>query len=236
MGKITFTDAALREAAAAVRRSMLDSIPAGEDCPHAFPPEFGQNIRRLYEQKRAERKRTGHPALRRAAAVFLATLIALGTWLAVDDNARAAVLRWFREVYENSIVYRFTGQEEAKVLPEFELTWIPSGYERTDLLSNELACAVMYAPPEAETESIIIYYCLMTEGGSGVVNNVNGLPVPVEINGVKGELYMGTESSPNNVLVWIREDVGVQISITSRIDTKDILHMARSLKLFISTN
>ncbi len=234
MGKITFTDAALREAAAAVRRSMLDSIPAGEDCPHAFPPEFGQTIRRLYEQTRAERKRTGHPALRRAAAVFLATLIALGTWLAVDDNARAAVLRWFREVYENSIVYRFTGQEEAKVLPEFELTWIPEGYEQTYLHHSEISCDAIYGLPGSKTDVFVLSYCLMSESTNMTIGNVDEPGISVEVNGVVGYFYPGTEASPASTLAWVREDLGVLIYINSRLDEADVLHIASELKLFIS--
>ena len=236
MAKITFTDDELREAAIAVRDAMLASIPAEEDCPYEFSPGFEERIRQLYQEKMAEKKKkAGHPVLRRVAAIFLATLIALSTWLAVDNRARAAVLRWFREIYETRIIYRFTGEGEAKVLPDFELTWIPEGYEQTDLYRNDFSCSVVYEPPGSPADGVGISYNLISEGTALVVDDVDGIPVTVEINGVNGDLYLGTESSPFNVLVWCREDLGVQIDITSKLSPEDILHIASGLILFIST-
>ena len=235
MAKITFTDDELREAAIAVRDAMLASIPAEEDCPYEFSPEFEERIRHLYQEKMAEKKKPRHPALRRVAAIFLATLVALSTWLAVDNRARAAVLRWFREIYETRIIYRFTGEGEAKVLPDFEVTWIPEGYEQSELYRNKYSCVVVYAPPGSPADGVGISYNLISEGLAVVIDEIDGDPIPVEINGVKAELYLGTEASPVNVLVWVREDLGVQIDITAKIDPEDMLHIANGLNLFIST-
>lgn len=235
MGKITFTDDELREAAIAVRDAMLASIPAEEDCPYEFSPGFEGRIRQLYQEKMAEKKKkAGHPVLRRVAAIFLATLIALSTWLAVDNRARAAVLRWFREVYENQIIYRFTEQEEAKVLPDFELTWIPEGYEQTYLHRSELSCDAVYGLPGSKTDVFVLSYCLMSENTNMAIGNVDEPGTPVDVNGVSGYFYPGTESSPASTLTWVREDLGVLIYINSRLDEADVLHIAGGIKLFIS--
>ena len=236
MAKITFTDDELREAAIDVRDAMLASIPAEEDCPYEFSPGFEERIRQLYQEKMAEKKKkAGHPVLRRVAAIFLATLVALSAWLAVDNRARAAVLRWFREIYENQIIYRFTGQEEAKVLPDFEFDWIPANYERTDVFRNDLSCVVMYSLPGSKTEGFVFAYDLITEGLGFAVNDSDGTGIPVEINGNKGYFYPGTESSPANLLAWVREDLGILVKITSRLSQEEIVHIASGLKLYIPT-
>ncbi len=236
MAKITFTDDELREAAIAVRDAMLASIPAEEDCPYEFSPGFEGRIRQLYQEKTAEKKKkAGHPVLRRVAAIFLATLIALSTWLAVDNRARAAVLRWFREIYETRIVYRFTGQEEAKILPEFELAWLPEGYEQRELVDGEFSKAMIYAVPGSETDSFMVTCSWMSKGTTLILGNTANSGIPVDIDGVTGYFYSGTESSPANTLVWAREELNIQLDITSRLSLEEILHIASGLKLYIPT-
>ena len=80
MGKLLITDGELRKAAAAVRDAMLASIPAEEDCPYEFSPGFEERIFRLYEEKRAEKKKPKRRVLRRVAAIFLAAVIGFGAW------------------------------------------------------------------------------------------------------------------------------------------------------------
>ena len=236
MAKITFTDDELREAAIAVRDAMLASIPAEEDCPYEFSPGFEGRIRQLYQEKMAEKKKkAGHPVLRRVAAIFLATLIALSTWLAVDNRARAAVLRWFREVYENQIVYRFTGEKPNEVLPEFELTWLPDGYVRVDAFHGDLARVVMYGPAGSEVDGFVLSYNLITDGLGKTIDDSAGTGIPVEINGSAGYFYPGTESSPGNILIWVREDFNVVIEIGSPLSREEILHIANGLKLCTPT-
>lgn len=236
MAKITFTDDELRKAAIAVRDAMLASIPAEEDCPYEFSPGFEGRIRQLYQEKMAEKKKkAGHPVLRRVAAIFLATLIALSTWLAVDNRARAAVLRWFREVYENQIVYRFTGEKPNEVLPEFELTWLPEGYEQVQLNRNEFACNALYRQPASKADDIVLFYTWITEKLVLSVNDANEPGVPIDVNGTTGYLYCGTEESPANLLAWVREDLNVVIYVNSRLDPEEILHIACGLKLYIPT-
>ncbi len=232
MGKLLITDAQLRKAAAAVRDAMLASIPAEEDCPDELSPGFEERIFRLYEEKRAEKKRPKHPVLRRAAAIFLAAVIGFGVWMAADPVARAAVTRWFREVYENQIVYRFTGEEPGEVLPEFELTWIPEGYERADVFRDDLSCVVMYSLPGSKDEGFVFSYDLITDGLGLTVNDSDGPGIPVEINGVEGYFYPGSEVSRANLLAWVREDLGVLVKINSRLSQDDILHIAEGLKLY----
>lgn len=76
------------------------------DVLHEFSPAFEKKIRKL-------KRRADHPAfyrtMNRVASILLAILIAIGAWISVDAEARAAVVGWVKEIYETYFVYRFEG-------------------------------------------------------------------------------------------------------------------------------
>ena len=67
------------------------------DVLHEFSPAFEKKIRKL-------KRRADHPAfyrtMNRVASILLAILIAIGAWISVDAEARAAVVGWVKEIYE----------------------------------------------------------------------------------------------------------------------------------------
>ena len=99
------TDEMLARAAKSVGETMLASLPDPEDCRHAFSPEFERSMERLIQK--AKRKTRIRRCLQSIAVAALAVVIGLSAWLAVDTEARAAMVEWVRTVYEDSIVYEF---------------------------------------------------------------------------------------------------------------------------------
>ena len=67
------------------------------DVLHEFSPAFEKKIRKL-------KRRADHPAfyrtMNRVASILLAILIAIGAWISVDTEARAAIVGWVKEIYE----------------------------------------------------------------------------------------------------------------------------------------
>lgn len=57
MNHVSFSEDALRQAAALVRQSMLDSMPLPSQCTHEFSPGFQGKMERLISRERPARKR-----------------------------------------------------------------------------------------------------------------------------------------------------------------------------------
>ena len=236
MKQYSFTDEELRLAAASVCASMVEAaeaIPGGE---HEFSRGFLDKMNALLnlDRRRRKRRRIRH----RVASVFLAFLLGASIFLATNPEARAAFLAWVREVYENSVVYRFFGNASG-VLPRYEITWMPEGFVLVDEYTiDEDEIRFTYYIDESGSEDISFQYSWMFDGTSTFIYNPNGVPSSekCEINGLKGDFYSAGDDSRMNTLTWIDEDRGIVFSIDSTLPKSDIIHIAESISLSNFTN
>ena len=108
MNEFPFTEADLKAAAIAVSDSLLTSLPKPDEIEHEFSEGFLNKMDALLAlDKRRQRARS---IARRAAMIVLTILVTLGAWLAVDTDARAAIMKWARELSDNGFAYRFFRQ------------------------------------------------------------------------------------------------------------------------------
>jgi hypothetical protein len=140
---------------------MLEQLPEASECRHTFSDEFEQKMRELMVRKDHHHS-AWHKFAQRAAAVILTVLLGLGAWLAVDQDTRAAVVRWAREVYESSIVYRFFGDTPTEGNFFYELTWVPEGYEIIDQVGDDSTQTVVY---QNESDVFTFMYLRTTKDG-----------------------------------------------------------------------
>ena len=112
MSSVNFTEDALSKAAQSVRNAMLNSLPNPSDCEYEFSDEFQAKMESvslranyLYRKQRINL---------RIASIFAVILLTSSIWLTIDVEARGVVFNWIREAYENSIVYRFFGNDTKK--------------------------------------------------------------------------------------------------------------------------
>ena len=82
----------------------------------------------------------------RIAAVFLALFNGAGALFAFDPEVRAAVIHWVRDVYENSIVYRFFENDEdvGESVPLYSPDWLPDGYIIVDSYLYKTTRSIVY--------------------------------------------------------------------------------------------
>ena len=71
-------------------------------------------------------------ALQKVAMILLVFTLSLGSLMAVSPTVRAAVVRWVTEWYETHVVYRFSGEQIADEMPQYEVTDLPEGYAETE--------------------------------------------------------------------------------------------------------
>ena len=228
MEKTIMTDAALRQAAASVRRAMLSAVPPPEECRHDFSPEFEEKMERLF---RAERRRGRFRSVARgAAAILLAVLIGAGVWLASDSRARASFVNWVREVYETYVVYRFTGEAPAETLPEYRLGWLPEGYVEVSVSEKDGVRSVVYGDTEGVGQDIVLVYFYLRESAEQYVFQIRR-EAAVSVNGAQGYFYCNAEDPASSLLAWI-DDAGETVFLLSaELPDEVILYMAESLCL-----
>lgn len=216
----------LYENAPAARDALLSALPPEEECPPDFSPGFHRRLRRL---TRRQRLPVLFRTLRQAAACFLALLVLGGAYLGADSQARAGFLRWGRQVYQTQIVYRFAGEAEESGV--YRPGWVPEGYTLAEAWND----TVLYNDPSGR--NLVFDYTLMQSGTALSIQDADKAIIKsADINGVSGELYLSTDASLPNVLIWLDEDAELVFGITGFLDESDMLHMAESVYLANSTN
>lgn len=232
MKRFSFTESDLRRAAGQVRGALTVSLPEPRECDHAFSEEFEEKMRPII--KRAEQRPKSRTALKWIAAVIIAALVCIGMWLTIDVEARADVLAWIRDAYENVVVYCFTAeQKESDELPVYKLTWIPEGFEVKTYIDDYMRHKEIYI--NAEEKMIAFSYRFMDNGTTVNIQNTDKnnemICEKVRVNNLNGEFYYGTEGSPGNTLVLIDEKNNVIIVILSDLDKSIIFEMAEKIKI-----
>lgn len=226
--KITFTDDALREAARLVHESLLASLPPPSECDHVFSDSFEEKMAVLLKRDRVRRIR--RRITQRVVAVFLTLLIGASVWLAVDVEARAAVFNWVREVYENSIIYRFFNDDADMGFPTYRLEDIGDNYTLVEEIDNATFYSAFFL--DAESKNWIMFEYQEIQEGSmiGYIGDENDFEhETVMINNLSGDFYGTTEEGGTNNLIWIDEDRMLVFTIDSNLCKDDLIGMAKKL-------
>ncbi len=231
MSQITLSDEALKQAAASVRQSLLDSLPPPSQCEHEFSPTFRDKMQKLmskYDLRRSIRK-----TMQRAAMFFLAALIGVSAWLTVDAQAREAFFTWVREVYEEHIVYRFFGEPVAESLPAYRITWLPEGYEEVDAHEGEAAFNALYQKGD-DIMSAFVFEYFFVQNSSLIemqFDEAGYLHKTVNINGIQADFYLALNPDETNDLVWFDEDTNIVFSLNGSPEESVMVHIAESVLL-----
>lgn len=191
----------------------------------------------LVEQMRKPRRKW-RGALKKVAVVILALLVGASVWLTVDEGARAAFQRWWREMNEHSVIYHFFGGS-TDALPQYELNWVPEGFVLVsdinhDYYNGSKARIMLYENPETG-DGFIFGYDLIFEDKLLVIGGYVDEDAPLSehctVNGLDGEYYPPTDLGSTDNLIWVDEKNGVVLHINSNIDKDTVLHIAECISL-----
>lgn len=235
MTKQFITDEELTIATAMVSEAMLRSLPEPEECTGQFTIQFEEKIEKL--KKTAIRKANWKKFARSAVAAILVVLIGFSMLCAFNTEVRAAVIGWFKKSFENYTAYWFNDNVEDDLIPEYDITWTPEGYE---LVFDEVmpdSIIKLYQNPENELDGFT-FNCYKPQADSPVKVEMLGSQHIVEqvyINGCSGDLYLSLDPNDSHCLIWSDDNNQVAFAITSYSPPDDILHIAESVKLVNST-
>ena len=228
MHSFSFSEEELRAAAVLSHGAFIFSLPEpGEYPEHRFSEGFVRKMEPLFA---LERRRRDHTVLRRVAAVFLTALIGLSAWLAIDTDARAAALKWIKEVFGNVIVYRLVDEPETEGKPSYVLTWIPEGLELVDFAEEELWYSAFYINDTGDI-CFSFDYSYTDDSQVQIITEPGQIIEKVKINGIDADFYPENGDDDTRVLVWIDEEHGVMLSIAGNLDKETILRIAENIKI-----
>lgn len=227
-----FSEDELREAARIVAEAMLDSLPAPEACHHDVSPDFLSKMDSLLAK--AKRRETARRWAGRAAAALLALVIGATSWLAVDTQARAAFFSWVREVYENSVVYRFFNDTSVvDQLPDYRPSWVPDGYVQTDVIEDDTVHSIIYENIANPDDSFVFDYQLYFDSMNLSLQweDHECEILELQINGKTAHFYRSLDGSITNDLIWVDENTTILFTLTGYLEQDVMLHIAESIDL-----
>lgn len=168
-------------------------------------------------------------AKRYAAVACIVLILGFGLLMSFSSEARAAVLGWVSEFYEEN-VYKifFAGEAEETVGLKYELGWLPEGTEfvtKYDIPGGE---SYIYTD---ETELLInflyssdpdsVYYLIANDATKQEVT-VNGLP---------GEVFISPSEEETNTIVWSDNSIPIMFSFTAEYDVETLIKVAEDVKV-----
>lgn len=224
--KKQISDADLIKAAKLVGKAMRESLPDPGTCQYEFSPEFEERIFRIGQK--AKRRRILIRYTRRVAAIFAVVLLSTSVWLAIDTTARAEFFAWVREVYENSIIYRFRGEATEGDLPECTVTWLPEGYSSVSEDKTQTTKYITYSDGEKE---IYLNWRKISSSTISATLTDDIETKTVFVNGISAELIVPIDKTMSTELIWVDQEAGLIYSLSGVLAEEDLLRIAESISV-----
>ena len=224
-----------------MRRVLVDALRADEAADESGPMfvpsrQYQRQTRAMLKDPLAWARRWSRPVwarvLQQAAAVLLIVSLSLGGFLAVVPDARAAVVNWAIEWYENRILYRFSGPPTPTPLPFYEITALPAGYAE---IEREPDYAFVIYENEAGDE-LWLEYSFMVQGSAATLDTTDTNMYDIMVNQNHGQFFESIHPDVTNAIVWVDEKTNIQFTIDGPFSLLDMLHIAESVSLVKTSN
>lgn len=223
--KNNMSDEELTRAAKLVGKALHDSLPSPEDCKHEFSAAFQQNIETL--KKKAQKKERAAKYIRRTAIAAMLALCCTGVLISVNPSARATVLTWAREFYENTIVYRFFGNPQDNQLPELIINYLPSGYSEDSAIETHTSRTMVFSNGD---DLLFIDWWLLSDSSALQAQTEGAAVISTTVNGHDAEIIVPNDSSETTDLLWADDEHGIGLMVSGYLEIEELLNIAESIK------
>lgn len=219
----------LLDAAAAEFAQELDST---EQVPVSF--RFQRQMQLMVNNPNKWAKRKKEPVwtqvVKYAAVIVLTCSLAFGTTMAISPTARAAVVEWVTEWYENSVLYRFFGEASFEDMPKYQVTELPPDYYDTGMpLELPNSIELIY---ENSVGEIMRFEYMRVEDGSALIINTDNMEIfDIAIGHSRGHLYISQDPQQSSAITWYDEKSGLQFLIDGFFEKEQLIDMANSVSL-----
>lgn len=225
--KNRITRKTLRRAGFLEREARLSALP--EAPAHDFSPAFAQAAASALAKGR--RSALARDFANRALAAAAALILTLTAAVAAIPQARAEFLAWVKQDYHDSVIYRFYTNSYLTELPNYELTYIPEGFELIDSIEN--AERIYHVYYNEETCDGIMFSCVKYAEWSNLQilpGNASSLICErIEFNNIVADYYPAETEEDANTMVWMDENQQLVFIINSTLGTDDMILLAKSI-------
>lgn len=219
-------DERLRAAAKIAGDAIMASYASDAEPDHQFSPEFEQKIEVLIRQTG---HKPGHPVLQKVASVILAIALGTGVWLAVDTDARAAVLGWIRAQYENIFHYYFDGEADITAEYKYELGWLPEGYSFVRNRDAADRVNIIYANESGDIITLFYTTDLNDTSLDVFVMDDAATTKCVKIGDITADLYITSAVDSSNAIAWVDAETNRLFIISSIEDESNLIKLAENI-------
>lgn len=238
MKTLSFTEAELKQAVCGYCEARGEVLAKVDFDAVEVPEGFRDRIMKLageyFDKKECEKKQRRRQNLLRAASIFLAILVGVSLFFALNTEARAAVRNWVRKEYDKFVVYQFYGEPQEGVLPDYEPTWIPEGYVEIDkmVIGQNQGKSILYQNKDTDDMFIFDYMYYVDSPTTISASTEEGLFYEKSsIHGLPADFYYETDPTVFDMLYWIDDSTQLEFCVSSTLRKEDIFHIANSVKL-----
>lgn len=223
-----------------IRQALLDA--AEEDLRQALagpPAQPAFSARYLAWEKKFLRdpigfsKRTMRPrwqaALRSVACFFLVMSVSLGALISFSPQARAWVMQWVAEWYEDHVTYRFEGDPiPSKLKRDWVPTYLPDGYTEVDRTCLTESVIITYRNEETAQEIEFSYEPIMEGMGFNVDSEDRSIS-DITIQNMSGQLLQSLLPTKPHILVWFNNECHYGFCLISYEPCDTLIQVAESV-------
>lgn len=214
------TEKQLRQAAEEYVQALAEGLDAPEE--HTFSRRFERKMRGLLAK-------AAHPAwavFGRAAASFaMVMLVLFGSVLAVDTEARELFQGWFRQQMDGAV--HFSSRNPSQEDTQYQLTWIPEGYEFYDSMRLDGGEDILYVNEAGDF--FAFSYQHSSENGETYFFPGEHEEKHVSVQGTTGTLYLPYDKQIGPGVIW-QNAAGTFFEITGRCDENVLLRAAEGVR------
>lgn len=226
------TDEMLAQAAAELANAICDSSPELGACKHQFTPRFERKMQHLI-------RKANHPifyrVLRGVASVILVIILGLGSFLAINVEAREAVFSWVKQQYQDFYIYFIVGgvksteENESTEAVRYQPGWMPDGC--VYVTTNAIAGGKSYVYTNDRHDFIQFSYTSGIDTTRLFANVVEYEHESVLVNGLPGDIYISTNENETSQIVWLDADTHTMFWISGDFTSDELLKIAQSIKI-----
>jgi hypothetical protein len=206
-----------------------DELPVGQE---AWTLPYRRDREQLRRDPKGWSKKKLRPlwrtVLQRAACFLLACLVGFSVVMATVPAARAAVLKWFRQVYADHITYVYTGEETETPVPHYKITSLPEGYREIQVLEGDYTYITINSDENGRQ-----LYLTVDKIEDSMTNNIEitGEESHVQINGNNGTIYISDSPDVGSTVVWTDEAQQLMFTLSGFFAEDELIELAESVQL-----